>query len=344
MRKQITTKRIAIIFLLSLVLGFAGLYLVSPEAPLNLSRYHLVNWSLPFVTICIIMALTNLLTPAVRILILCREQVFPISYFTALKVTLTTNLASALTPGRAGGAPIIALALRHLGLPLGRGLNVTMQLIILDLIFYTWALPVCLIYLLGVTHISLPPEIEVLITVTISITVIIMTFAVLGLILYPKVIVRLLLWLARMRLLRHTGIKLKKIAKDYYRSVRLFKRMKFRTWFSIQFITAFGWLSNYLLLWGLLGLYGILTNPLETVAGLTIITFSSNFVPTPGGSGFMEAAVGFSTDLSRAGVFAAPLVVWRLITYYLIFVVGPLATWSLYHIPNRSSASDSRPN
>ena len=108
-RKQTTIKRIAIIFLLSLVLSLAGLYLVSPETPLNLSKYHLVNWSLPFVTICIITALTNLLTPAVRILILCREQAFPISYFTALKVTLTTNFASALTPGRAGGAPIISL-------------------------------------------------------------------------------------------------------------------------------------------------------------------------------------------------------------------------------------------
>ena len=304
----------------------------------------MVNWSLPFVMVCIITALANLLTPAIRTMILCREQAFFIDYLTALKVTLSANLASAVTPGRAGGGPMIAVALRHLGLPLGRGLNVAIQLIVLDLIYFAWTLPVCLIYLLGFTDIAFPPNIERLVISAIIITVTIMIFLVLGFTLYPRAIVSLLLWFAGVRFLKHLSIKLKKIARDYYRSAHLFKRMKFRTWFSIQFITAFGWLSNYLLLWGLLGLYGIVINPLETLAVLTIITFSSSLAPTPGGSGFIEAAVGFSTDLTRAGVSAAPLMVWRLITYYLIFVLGPLASWSLYRMPRKTATLDSNPD
>ena len=72
---------------------------------------------------------------------------------------------------------------------------------------------------------------------------------------------------------------------------------------------------------------------LVTLALLNVLTMVSNLVPTPGGAGFVEAAVGFSVGpdaRSGSSSVAAALLVWRIVAFYVIFLFGPLAAWLLF--------------
>jgi uncharacterized membrane protein YbhN (UPF0104 family) len=94
-------------------------------------------------------------------------------------------------------------------------------------------------------------------------------------------------------------------------------------------VTAAGWLGGFLLLWSFLELYGVQTGLLATLAILSSLTLVSHFVPTPGGSGFIEAAVGLGIG-ATGGSVAAALLLWRLASFYAVYLMGPPAGWLLY--------------
>ncbi|HEX5974792.1 MAG TPA: hypothetical protein VFY57_06500, partial [Rubrobacteraceae bacterium] len=96
----------------------------------------------------------------------------------------------------------------------------------------------------------------------------------------------------------------------------------------INVVVAAGWFSGFVLFWLLLKLYGVEVGLLATLAILTSVTLVSHLFPTPGGSGFMEAALGLS--IGAGGGAAAALLLWRLASYHAIFLLGPPAAWLLY--------------
>jgi uncharacterized protein (TIRG00374 family) len=118
------------------------------------------------------------------------------------------------------------------------------------------------------------------------------------------------------------------MARDYYRSALAFKNMAVSTWLAINAVVAAGWFSGFVLFWLLLELYGVETDLLATLAILTAVTLVAHLFPTPGGSGFMEAALGLS--LGAGGGAAAALLIWRLASYHAIFALGPPSAWLLY--------------
>jgi uncharacterized membrane protein YbhN (UPF0104 family) len=93
-------------------------------------------------------------------------------------------------------------------------------------------------------------------------------------------------------------------------------------------VVAGGWFSGYALFWLLLKLYGVEIGLPATLAILNSITLVSHVFPTPGGSGFVEAALGLS--VGAGGGAAAALLIWRLASYHAIFLLGPPAAWLLY--------------
>jgi uncharacterized protein (TIRG00374 family) len=123
--------------------------------------------------------------------------------------------------------------------------------------------------------------------------------------------------------------RLRKIARDYYRSARAFKSMAVSTWLALNLVVAAGWFGGFALFWLLLELYGVDVGLLATLAILSSITLVAHIFPTPGGSGFMEAALGLSVGASGGNV-AAALLIWRLASYHAIFLLGPPAGWLLY--------------
>ena len=317
--------RAVVVFVLGLALGFGGLYLVAGDQIFRIQTYRVRDPSLLVVALCVVAFIAEwfVMDPA-RIWLLCRNQKMPLRFRSAVLVHLTSMFAASVTPGNVGVGPVIAVALKRLGVPFGKGVGVAIQVFIFDMIFFAWAVPLSLGYLIYSNTLRLPPVSEFA------------AFAIAGLAIVgavfltrdPRSVVRLILITARWPLLNKFAPRLRKVARDYYRSAIAFRNMSLFSWLMINVVVAAGWFSGFVLFWLLLKLYGVEVDLLATLAILTSITLVSHLFPTPGGSGFMEAALGLS--IGAGGGAAAALLIWRLASYHAIFFLGPPAAWLLY--------------
>lgn len=317
--------RAVVVFVTSLALGFAGLYLIAGDQIFRIETYRVRDPSLLVAALCVIAFVAEwfVMDPA-RIWLLCRNQEIPLPFRSAVLVHLTSMFAASVTPGNVAVGPAVALALRHLGVPFGKGVGAAIQVFIFDMIFFAWAVPLSLGYLIYSDTLRLPPGSEFA------------AFAIAGLAIvgavfltrYPRPVVRLILAVARLPVLGRFASRVRGMARDYYRSAIAFRSMALSTWLALNLVVAAGWFSGFVLFWLLLDLYGVEADLLATLAILSSVTLVAHLFPTPGGSGFMEAALGLS--IGAGGGAAAALLIWRLATYHAIFVLGPPAAWLLY--------------
>ncbi len=317
--------RAILVFVVGLGLGFAGLYLVAGDEIFRVETYRVRDPSLLVAALCVLAFIAEwfFMDPA-RIWLLCRNQGIPLPFRTAVLVHLSSMFVASVTPGNVAVGPATALALRRLGVPFGQGVGVAIQVFIFDMIFFAWAVPLSLGYLIYSDTLRLPPGPEF---AALAISVLAIAGAVF-LSRYPRPVVRLILAAARWPFLSRFASRLRGTARDYYRSALDFKNMAVSTWLAINLVVAAGWFSGFVLFWLLLELYGVETGLLATLAILTSVTLVAHLFPTPGGSGFMEAALGLS--VGAGGGAAAALLIWRLASYHAIFVLGPPSAWLLY--------------
>jgi uncharacterized protein (TIRG00374 family) len=329
-------KRTAIALLVSLALGFAGLYLVLGEAVFRPGTYRAQNSSVPLVVLIVVALLAKWFSPAVRVGLLCRGQEIPLPYRSAVLVHLVAMFVAALAPQNTGFAPATVAALSRLGVPIGRGVGVAVQVFVLDLIFFAWAVPLSVGYLVYSDALELPPGAGALAFATGCLAMV----AAAALSRRPQLVVGLIFAVARWQLMARFASRLRRVARDYYRSARDFLKMPASFWLALHLATAAGWFGGFVLFWLLLKLYGVEAGLLATLAILSSITLVSHVVPTPGASGFMEAAVGLSIGTNPGGGATAALLVWRLASFYVVFLLGPPAGWLLYL--TRPAASPAR--
>jgi uncharacterized protein (TIRG00374 family) len=317
--------RAVVVFVLGLALGFGGLYLVAGDQIFRIETYRVRDPNLVVAVLCVVAFIAEwfVMDPA-RIWLLCRNQKIPLRFRSAVLVHLTSMFAASVTPGNVGVGPVIAVALRRLGMPFGKGVGVAIQVFIFDMIFFAWAVPLSLGYLIYSNTLRLPPVSEFAAIAIAGLAIVGAVF----LTRYPRPVVRLMLVAARWSLLNRFAPRLRKVARDYYRSVIAFRNMSLFSWLMINVVVAAGWFSGFVLFWLLLKLYGVEVGLLATLAILTSITLVSHLFPTPGGSGFLEAALGLS--IGAGGGAAAALLLWRLASYHVIFFLGPPAAWLLY--------------
>ena len=323
------------IFGFGLALGLAGLYLVAGDQVFRTETYRVRDPNTLIITLCVVAFIAEwfVMDPA-RIWLLCRNQKVPLPFRSAVLVHLTSMFAASVTPGNAAVGPAIAVALRRSGVPFGKGVGVAIQVLVLDMIFFGWSVPLSLGYLIYSDTLRLPPGSEFVAFVTAALAIV----GAVSLTRYPRPVVRLVLALARWRFMARFASRLRKIARDYYRSARAFKGMAVSTWVALNLVVAAGWFSGFALFWLLLELYGVDAGLLSTLAILSSLTLVSHFVPTPGGSGFIEAAVGLSIG-AAGGSVAAALLLWRLASFYVVYLLGPPAGWLLYQSRPAGGAS-----
>ena len=317
---------------LSVVFGVVGLTVVGGGDVFRADTYSLTHYSPGLTVLALLAFLATWLAPAFRIQLLCREQ-GSVSFWRALLVQLATSFGAAVTPGKSGAGVAGTAALSTLGLSIGQGLNIAVQQALLDLAFYSWALPLSLVYILASRRFDLPLSIEL---AGLALTLM-FVFALVFRRKLPRVLLRVALGTARLPLPLRFQRWLRRTTYDYYRSAHLTLGLSQGEWFRAHLATAVGWLSNYLLLWTLLRLDGADAALPSVLAILTLVSVTANIVPTPGGAGFIEVAVGLATQLQVSSRIATALLLWRLGTFYIIYPVGPLVSWLLYR--NRSLPS-----
>jgi glycosyltransferase 2 family protein len=314
------------IFALSLALGFAGLYLVAGGQIFRIETYRVREPSALILALCVIAFVAEwFVMDVARIWLLCRNQKIPLPFRSAILVHLTSMFVASVTPGNAAVGPTTAVALGRLGVPFGKSVGVAIQVLIFDMIYFAWTVPLSLGYLIYSDTLRLPPGPEFAAFAIAALAIVGAVF----LTRYPRPVVRLILAIARWQLMARFASRLRKIARDYYRSARAFRSMALSTWLALNLMVAAGWFSGYVLFWLLLKLYGVDAGLLATLAILNSITLAAHVFPTPGGSGFIEAALGLSVG-AGGGNEAAALLIWRLASYHAIFLLGPPAGWLLY--------------
>jgi glycosyltransferase 2 family protein len=319
-------KRTVIVLGLSLALGFGGLYLVVGEAVFRPATYRAQNLGAPIVVLAVIAFLAKWFSPAVRIGLLCRGQKTPVLYRWALLAYLAAMFVAAFTPNNTGVGPATAAALSRLGVPFGRGIGVAVQVFVLDLVFFAWSVPLSLGYLIYSDTLELPLGAGVGAFAAGCLAIVVAA----ALSRYPQLVVHLIFAISRWPFLDRFASQLRKIARDYYRSTRAFLRMPTSYWLALHLATVANWFGGFVLFWALMRLYGVEAGLLGTLAILSGLTLVSHFVPTPGAAGFMEAAVGLSIAADPGRGVAAALLLWRLASFYVIFLLGPPAGWLLY--------------
>nr|MDQ3398878.1 flippase-like domain-containing protein [Deinococcota bacterium] len=319
-------KRSISIVVLSLGLGALGLYLVAGPRVFSAETYRLPSPDGNLLLLCFLAFTAQWLVPPIRLTVLSKQQRHALHYPTALLIHLIAFLSAAITPGGSGSAPAIVAGFKQVGMPWGRSIGMAIQITVLDLIFFAWAVPLSLLYLMlsGVSYLS----VNIVVYAALSAALAVAGSVMLGR--YPRLAVRFMLFLSRRPVLGRFKRRLQMTARDYYRSTRVFMNLGWLPWFYLQSLGAVGWLSTFVLFWGLLNLYHQV-DFLAVMAMLNIATLLSFAIPTPGASGFMEVAVGYGTSTQISSTdLAAPLLLWRLGSFYLIYALGPLAGWLFF--------------
>jgi uncharacterized protein (TIRG00374 family) len=316
--------RTSVVFVVSLGLGLAGLYVVG-GAVFDPATYVWARPSPPMVVAAVASVVGLWTLQAWRLALLVRHQGTPLPVTTALLAHLSYTLGCAVTPGGSGGGPALAAALHRLGVRWGRGIGVAVQVFILDIVFFAWASPVALLYLLWVRDLPVPPVVQVLVWTC----ALLAAGAAVLLAGFPGAAARLILRLGRCRALHRWRDRSRGVARDYYRAGRVFRSLPARKMAALQLVHHGGWLCSALALWAWLNLY-VPTDLPVVAAGLTTASLLSITMPTPGASGVIEVVVGVAAMAEvNDGSVAAPILLWRLTTFYLVFLAGPLAGWWL---------------
>ncbi len=320
------TKRLLALFLLAVGLGIGGLYLATREAVLSPSTYQLTNPNALLIAVAMGSLIALWLAPVVKLRVLAAAQGLRLGVGEAFLGHVAQVFGTAMTPSGTGGGPAMMLAFERLGIPVGTGLGIAIQLFVLDLAALGVLIPVGLVYLLAFSPLELPRATSLLGGLLAALAL----AGSIALARYPRLIYSLVLWLSGRRALQRFSERLARVAREYYVSAVAFRDMPLRTWSLLHGSNLVAWLGSFALFWSLLQLYGADARLLDVLSVLSIVTLIGFFVPTPGASGITELMVGLAVGATEtAGTIAAPVALWRAGTFYVVYLLGPLCAWVL---------------
>jgi len=319
-------KRILALLLSSLGLGLAGLYLATREAILSPGTYAPHDLRPAWVFLAAVSTVLLWTAPVAKLMLLARAQRLRVGPVHAFLAHVAQVFGTAMTPSGTGGGPALVLALERVGVPVGTGLGIAVQLFVLDLAALGLLIPVGIGYLVLFSPLAMPRGATVLAAVAAAAALVVAVL----LARFPRPVYGALQSVAGWRALRRFQDRLRRIAREYYVSAVAFRDMPLATWSGLHAANLAAWLANFTLFWAVLRIYGADARLLDVLAVLSIVTLFAFFVPTPGASGFMELVLGWSVGARGvADGIAAPVVVWRALTFYVAYVLGPLSAWLL---------------
>lgn len=322
-------KRLLPFLVLSVGLGLLGLYFVTKDDLLNPATYRFVNTSPGLLVLAAVALAVWWMAPTARVWILARFQGERISWLYAALAHIAQVFGVAMTPSGTGGSPAMLVVFERAKLPLGIALAIVVQVFILDLASLALMIFVGTAYLVFGSSIALEPRFLILAAVAGTVALVIAVL----LVRFPGVIYTLVRIVKRWRVLAKFKPQLTRIGREYLRSSAVFRELRLAQWALILGTNIAGWAASFVLFWTLLAVYGAHAEVWSIIALLSIITLFGFFVPTPGGAGFYEVTVGLATG-STAGAGGAAIagatVVWRILTFYVIYVLGPVGGWVVF--------------
>jgi uncharacterized protein (TIRG00374 family) len=266
--------------------------------------------------VAVVLAFIPWYTSTVRVLLWTRFVGCPISARDAVRMALATDLGAAVLPTTAGGAYVRAGMMIERGVTPGAAGLLMILGTVQDVGFHLLAVPVALVLttpmlvrLVPFAHrVQQPGKTGVMSLLILIVLAIVSLF----------LVREAGWWNSLTSRVRGTLVE----ALDAARSISERGKAVFGTTFLLAIVQ---WIAKYAVMNALLAALGIAINPLWVFVLQWILTTLGAIVPTPGGSGGLEA--GFLLlfrGIVPASMLGVTMLVWRLLTFYCQLAVGAL--------------------
>lgn len=258
-----------------------------------------------------------------------------IDWWASIRITLTWDFASAVTPSTIGGAPVATYAMTREGIKLGKSSAIILYGVLLDQFWYALAVPILVIS--GFYYEVVPDEIGfvgnatmLLIYAALLIYGVFLTY---GLLVNPGVLKKIVRKVFKWPFLRKYSQKMNAEAENLENySYELRKKPASFVLYAF-FLTSVGWLCRIAL--PVIVVLSLLpANEILLILRSMSMTLAFLIIPTPGGSGGVEGlfAIFLGPLITRSAFIGLAVFVWRIITYYVSIGIGIIAmAWYVNH-------------
>jgi glycosyltransferase 2 family protein len=252
-----------------------------------------------------------------------------LTWMGALRVALTWDFASAVTPSTIGGAPVATYTMSREGMQLGKSTAIVLYGVLLDQFWYAMAVPILLVT--GVWFEVIPPEIGFVGAATmIVIYVGLLLYGGLlayGLLVNPASIKKLVKYVFRLPFLRKFEDKVNEEAENLEEYSHELQKKSPNFILKAFFLSTMAWLCRVAL--PVIVVLSLLpANEILLILRSLAMNLAFLVIPTPGGSGGVEGlfAIFLGPLIDRTAFIGLAVFVWRIITYYISIGLGIMAT------------------
>jgi glycosyltransferase 2 family protein len=314
-------RRLAQALLISILFGILGFAVIFLRGGIKLEQLGVIRQLSPLFLGCAILALLLSFTfSGLRMQHLARRLQHRLALRHAIRAHILSNFSATVTPGGSGATPAIAFILQYQGLTSGQAWAIGIAIFVSDAIFHVWSLPLAILFLRW--HGLYPKGIGWTVA---GILAIVVTALIAYVLLFRlRWLTPIFRWLLRGPLLRFRKNALR-FVDSLLESNHYFTGASWGFYALTQLYTFLAWFSFFGILTFLANGLLLHISPIASAAWQIATTTVSYFVPTPGGSGFFELGTSLLL-LGRGNDNAVPavLLVWRVITFYLFFLLGPI--------------------
>ncbi|MEX2463847.1 MAG: lysylphosphatidylglycerol synthase transmembrane domain-containing protein, partial [Balneolaceae bacterium] len=317
----ISFKYLAISILLSLISIGIVIYLTYTPGIFE----HLKAKRLPGLVLAIFVSLLRIYFSAAKIRFLADKM---ISKMASIRIALTWDFASAVTPSTIGGAPVATFAMTREGIKFGQSSAIILYGVLLDQFWYALAVPILLIT--SIYFQVLPEEIGMVgnVTMLLIYSGLLMYGALLtyGLLINPASLKKILKTIFSWPFLRKYSDKINSEAENLEEYSMRLRKKPLNFVIKAFFLSTMSWLCRIAL--PVIVILSLLPGD-EVLLILRSLAMNLAFlvIPTPGGSGGAEGlfAIFLGPLIDRTAFIGLAVFAWRIISYYISIGLGIFA-------------------
>lgn len=287
---------------------------------------HLKPKRLPGLFIALIVSFLRLWFSAAKIRYLSEKK---LSWMASLRVMLSWDFTSSVTPSTIGGAPMATYAMTKEGFKLGQSSAIILYGVLLDQLWFALAVPILLVA--GAYYEVVPNNIGMVGQASMLLLYAgLLSYASLmayGVLKNPSAITKVLNSLFRLPFLRRWQDKIAEEAKNLEAYSHELRKKPARFLFKAFFLSTMSWLARVALP-TIVVLSLLPADVLLSVLRSLAMNLAFLIMPTPGGSGGVEGlfAIFQGPLMDRKAFIGLAVFAWRVISYYITIGLGMMAT------------------
>jgi len=337
--KQIRPSRVIIPMIIGLAVVF---YMIYKEFDVEkFSALKFTFYGFLWLVLSMLMMLVRDLGYMIRLKILAGKE---LSWRSVLNIILLWEFTSAVTPSAIGGTGVAVYFIHKEGVSVGKSTAIVMATSILDELYFILMFPLMVLLVSNQALFQVGSEIGTLdfankyfyfAVIGYSIKLLFVSIIIYGLFFNPQSIKRLLVFIFRLKILKKWKNSAEKVGNDMVLASDELKTKGFLFWIKAFIASFFSWTARYLVLnFLILALFASSTyaqsdyisgmaDQLLLYARQLVMWIMMLIMPSPGGSGFVEAIFNeYMAEFIPLGFVALMALVWRFITYYPYLLIG----------------------